>query len=184
MLPKPDISACSQSVKAEYPTSQQGRMKMTNSMINPKRAPEFLTVSAALVGMLLMALTACSPNYGRLQRSREVTRSFETYQILPHYKYYFSGPDSEPYAILGIHRSYELRSSLWKPVDLTTRKLKNWIYWMRDRQGFYANPYGFLILTPAGKQAGIWYSPHRTPVRFEENNGIVVRTPLPPPPHR
>ena len=136
-------------------------------------------------GLLMLifqtAFLGCAANYGSLRHSREVTHSFETYKILADYRYYYSGVDTEPNAIIGIDRRYQLCSKLWKEVDLTSTQLKSWIDRMQQTHEFPVSPSGSLILDPAGRQVGIWYSAwDNTIVKMEKDNHIVVHTPSPP----
>ena len=97
--------------------------------------------------------------YGKLERSREVTKKFETYQILPNHKYYFRGAKSRPTVIVGINETYELNLKLWVPVDPNSEDFRVII----DRvslqgMGRAVEPWGFRILDPAGNDVGVWYS--------------------------
>ena len=59
-----------------------------------------------LFSMIITVLSGCKmSNYGKLKSTPEVTRSFETYQILPNHKYYFRGVKSRPTVIVGINEN-------------------------------------------------------------------------------
>ena len=117
--------------------------------------------------------------FGKLQRDAEISRIFETYQILPNYKYYISAWGNIPYAIIGIHENYTLREGLWKEVDLTPQLLRSWVFQMEPIYGY--PPYGSNILDHKGNRLGVWYSSKQwTTVIMEENNGVAVFTPEPP----
>ena len=118
-----------------------------------------------------------SSRYGSFKQSREVDRIFETYEVLPDFCYYYSGPDAEPTAILGVHNDYCLRSRLWKKVDLTQPQLKAWVDLMSDHIDFAPMPRGFFVLDDRGREIGIFYSVDKTKVKIEEGNEIVVRMP-------
>jgi len=91
--------------------------------------------------------------------SREATEIWHTYEILPNYHYYYAGPDTQPFYIIGIDDRYKLISKLWKPVDLTSAMLKNWFNYFRPRVGGYNPlPYGAFITGPNGERIGLWYS--------------------------
>ena len=81
----------------------------------------------ALLLILLSTLTGCFQNYGRIKRTPEITKSFETYQALPEYRYYYYGTGSMPYAVIGIDRNYELRSRIWQEIDLTQNQLRKYV---------------------------------------------------------
>ena len=116
--------------------------------------------SAPILIVLLIILFGCAGNYGRLVRDAEVNKIFKSYQILPGHRYYFSGPDGRPDAIMGIHPNYTLETTQWTEMDLTEEKLKKLIDWInfhhRDNTRHY--PDGFLIQDHDGRRVGIWYS--------------------------
>lgn len=131
-----------------------------------------------LLAIIQTVVSGCAGNYGRLERSLEVNRLFETHGILPDHKYYYSGPDAKPDGIIAIHKSYSLRSRLWKPIDITSEQLKNRVESMTDYVGHSIELYGSKILDHFGKQAGIWYSPHnRTVIKLADHNHIIVHPP-------
>ncbi len=125
----------------------------------------------------LILLSGCAANYGGLRISGEVTRLFETYQVQTDYQYYYSGPESRPHAIMGIHRSYTLNSKLWKAVDISEAQLKSWVRSrMYGRLGI--SPRGYYIVDPDGKRIGIWYSMWgTTTVKIEGPGQVSVATP-------
>ena len=73
--------------------------------------------------------------------------------------YYYAGPDTRPFYIIGVDDRYKLISKLWKPVDLTPEMLKDWFNYFRPRVGGYNPlPYGAFINGPNGERIGLWYS--------------------------
>ena len=117
--------------------------------------------------------------YGKLERSREVTKAFETPRILPDHKYYIHGWSSVPYAIIGIRDKYKLRKGLWKDVEVTVPLLRSWISQMDNIYDY--PPYGSRILDHKGNQLGIWYSSKQwTTIIIEEENQIAIFTPEAP----
>ncbi len=125
----------------------------------------------------LILLNGCVANYGSLRPDGEVTRLFKTYQVQTEYQYYFSGPQSRPHAIMGIHRSYTLNSKLWKAVDISEEQLKSWVSSrMYGRLGI--SPKGYYIVDPDGKRIGIWYSMwDTTTVKIVGPGQVSVATP-------
>lgn len=139
--------------------------------------------------LVYLALILIAPNvnaldlvffkYGKLKRDREVNRIFQTYEILPDHKYYASGPDDIPYAIIGIQNEYNLRPGLWKKINLTTPLLRSWVSQMDNIYGY--PPYGSAILDHKKNPVGIWYSSKQwTTVIIEENNQVAVLVPEKP----
>jgi hypothetical protein len=138
----------------------------------------FLLVAVTLLPS--MAASIINFRYGKLERSRDVTRAFQTLKISDSYNYYVHGLGNIPYAIIGIDKNYTLREGLWKPVTLTPQKLRGWIRQMDIiYDGF--QPYGFDILDDNGKAIGIWYSSKQwTTVILEGERQVAVFTPEPP----
>jgi hypothetical protein len=117
--------------------------------------------------------------YGTLERSRDVTKKFETYQVLPDHTYYIHGWGSVPYAIIGIQNKFKLRKGLWKEVEITAPLLRSWVGQMDIIYGY--PPYGSRILDHKGNQIGVWYSSKQwTTVVIEEENQIAIFAPEAP----
>lgn len=139
-------------------------------------------VALPILVILLPAESASiiSFRYGKLERSKEITRAFETSQIPPDHDYYYSGQGNIPNAVIGIARTHRLRPGLWTPVKLTPQILRGWVRQMDIiYDGF--RPYGSRILDDSGKQIGIWYSSKQwTTIIMEDNNQVAVFTPEPP----
>ena len=78
--------------------------------------------------IVLAALSGCAmSNYGRLQSSPDITRAFETYQIMPGHTYYYRGTFSQPFVMVGINKNYELNSKLWLEVDPQSKDFRTLI---------------------------------------------------------
>lgn len=91
--------------------------------------------------------------------SHEATAIWYTYEVRSNYNYYYAGPDTRPFYIIGVDDRYKLKSKLWKPVDLTPEMLKDWFNYYRPRVGGYNPlPYGAFINGPNGERIGLWYS--------------------------
>jgi len=131
-------------------------------------------------GLLLVSvlISGCFENYGRLKHNAEVSRAFQTYQVEPDYKYYYYGRTNMPYAIVGIDRTYHMRSRVWREVDQDTEKFRKMIFWTWEdiRYAYQSNfTQGAYILDPEGKKVGIWYSGlWWAAIRFEDDRRIVV----------
>jgi len=117
-------------------------------------------------------------NFGILQLSTEVSQIFENYQVFPNYKYYFTGSETKPLAIMGINRNYTLVTQIWKETaDLNSEQLKRWVDQMLEFRP-PVRTYGAHILGADGEQVGIWYSPYNdSPVKMLADNQIEVIPP-------
>jgi hypothetical protein len=129
---------------------------------------------------LLICLTACIGSYGRLQRSSAVSSTFESHEVLADYRYYATGPEARPTAILAVQKQFTLKSRLWDPVEMTSARLKRMVDAMTDQLGFTTVIMGGVITDPEGRRAGLWYSPYSsTTIRFEPDNIMQVSLPSP-----
>ena len=131
-----------------------------------------------------MSTVACASlfmNYGRIDPSYEVTQAFEGYQVNPQYRYYVTGPDINPNAIMGLDRNYRLDpSTLWKEVDMSPGLMKELIRGMKAMVfGNQNGLYGFEILDDKGRPIGVWYSilQARTFLRMNSNGTVRIDTP-------
>jgi hypothetical protein len=130
--------------------------------------------------IVLLIISSCSGNYGRLLRNQQINEIFKTYRVLPDHRYYFSGPEGRPDAIMGIQRDYTLETTQWTEIDLTEKQLKKLIDWINfhhhSRTRYY--PYGYAILDHNGNQVGIWYSIWDwTTVRVEADKRVKIFPP-------
>ena len=146
----------------------------------PPRGMIYRIFLGALLLMLTAVFSGCSGNYGRLRLSSEVDNTFKDAVVLPDHKYYYSGSDVRPKAILAIHNSYTLRTRLWKEVEIDSQQLRKWILFMNDQFPEYATrTYGSRVVDPEGKQVGMWYSAwNRTPVKMLGANELAVYPPM------
>lgn len=143
--------------------------------------PELRKIITVICVFLILSSFGCaglhSGSYGKIAPDRNVTYAFETYQVNPDLIYYISGSDVYPHAIIGIDKSYTLKSELWKKREFTPETLKVLIEDMKDRvMEFYEILHGFDILDNAGNDIGDWYSilSATTTVRVEDHNVIII----------
>lgn len=142
-----------------------------------KRLPATL-VQCLTLWVILTVLAACAGSYGRIERSNDVGKLFERHEVLPDHRYFVTGPQANPNAILAVHRSYTLQPGLWRSVEMTPELLKRLVDAMTGQLGFTPAVMGASVTNPQGKQIGIWYSPYsQTAVRFEPDNVVVVSLP-------
>jgi len=134
--------------------------------------------------VILLGMISCSGslrNYGTINPSEEVTGDFERASVKTEWRYYVSGADLYPNAILGLRKDLQLDpGTLWKSVAMTPEKLKELVGDMRAKAftlGQYL--YGFELTTPQGAPIGAWYSmpTARTMVRLNEDGTVWIETP-------
>jgi hypothetical protein len=140
-----------------------------------------------LLLLLLLLLGGCAATTPREQQdllalSDEVREIFESNTVLPDHVYYYSGPEAEPEAIIGIHTSFTLQARYWHQVALTKEQLQSWNRRIDNTHRIRFAYEGARIMTPDGRQVGVWYSKfENTEICFPDEKTIIIYTPDPPP---
>lgn len=118
-----------------------------------------LVLPLIISGLLLISGCASSSHrFGKMISDDRVKQSFESFAVDPAYTYYYYGQRTFPQAVVGISKGYVLASEDWRPIDLTTGQLRDWIWLYAHRLPTDLKSYGSTILGPDGKPAGVWYS--------------------------
>ncbi|MEJ2641371.1 MAG: hypothetical protein P8010_17530 [Desulfosarcinaceae bacterium] len=135
------------------------------------------------VALLILSLEGCAAGrYGKFVYDEAVDKVFEDLTVLPDHRYYITGPDSRPDAIIAIDQRYTLKSKLWKPVEMTPQKLKHWVANPARRAQYYPYPYGRYIVSDDGQRIGLWYSLRDwrafATVKMLDDTTVQVSTPL------
>jgi len=137
-----------------------------------------IRVQFLLLCAIFMLLAACSGSYGRLVRSNDVGNLFERYELLPDHRYFITGPQASPKAILALSQPYTLQPGLWRPVEMTPELLKRLVDAMTGQLGFSPAIMGAIVTDPQGERIGVWYSLYsNTVIRFEPDNVVVISLP-------
>ncbi len=135
--------------------------------------------------LFLSGCAGTSHDRGNLVRAPEVSSNFEHGRILPDHTYYFSGPEAEPDAIIGIHNSYTFDRGYWKTANISEEKMAGWNRIIANQYRGRTRYSGYRITTPDGKPAGIWYGKYSfTVIKFPQPGTIVIYTPDPAPNER
>jgi len=139
------------------------------------------TASGAAVPTLVLAaalaLPGCAGRYGAARYDAGVERSFADAQVLPAHRYYTTGSDTAPDAILALREDRPLRSDLWREVTMTPELLAR----LTDRmQGTRTDgPGGRVLLDGRGGRIGVWYSFFApAPPRLLDDGGVVINPPI------
>ncbi|MBA4423346.1 MAG: hypothetical protein C0390_09670 [Syntrophus sp. (in: bacteria)] len=148
--------------------------------MNVKRSVRFYLLLAACLSAM-----ACTgqlfKNYGRINPTSETTRAFESYHVNADFRYYISGSDLYPNALMGLHRDYRLDpETLWKEVAMTPARMKEIVEDMKTKAAEYRLfQYGFEMSDDKGRPIGVWYSilSARTFLRMQENGTVRIDTP-------
>jgi hypothetical protein len=149
--------------------------------MNSRRNVRFcLLLMAGLTTIACAGLLAGTS--GQIDSSREVTLAFEGYSVNPTYRYYISGSDVFPNALIGLSRDYHLDpETLWKEVQMTPEEMKEIVDHMRAKasQTMLQFPQGFNLLDDKGRVIGVWYSliTARTFVQMKKDGIVRIDTP-------
>ena len=140
-------------------------------MINPLKIRSLLMM--LWVAFVLLALFACSGNYGKLRHSKEVGQAFRNYEMQDDYKYYFSGRAARPSAIVGIDPAFELNSPFWTPIAPDDFQRMVGILSVDD----FGILSGSYLMAPDDRVAGVWYSrTNLAAIKFEGNQVTIKIT--------
>ena len=135
--------------------------------------------------VMCLGTAACSgalfKAYGRIDPSTEVTVEVEGYHVNPDYRYYISGPDLNPNALMGLDKKYPLDpSASWREVEMSTAKMKEIVNGMKTKAFEHRMfQHGFVIFDNNGRPIGLWYSilEGRTFVRMNEDGTVRIASP-------
>ena len=138
-------------------------------------AAKLLCVTCAAV--LALALYGCAGRYGSIRWDNGVERVFSSAQVLPGHRYYTTGSETAPEAILALRDERPLRSDVWREVAMTPEILARLVDRMRASRDDY--PYGSVVLDEKGARIGVWCSYRRPlPVKLLDDGGVIVSPPL------
>jgi hypothetical protein len=141
------------------------------------------TVLFALV-FLLFAACAFGPSHFR--RSYNVSQKFEKYELLPGYRYYFSGHPHSLNAVVAIEKGYHLNSSHWQEIEMDGKELRRMVGNILNHPGseYNTEPNGAYIFDDRGKNIGVWYSVWMLPqLTFLSDREFTISRPMTVFPH-
>jgi len=150
-------------------------LKLTN--ISAKHCQSGLVIRLTLIFLIPTLFAGCFANYGTYRLSRDVAETFESLQLPAEYKYYYSGSEKSPDALMGLHRNYILKNDLWKETDMDRKVLNKWIDEI-NLIGYLSRADGRYILDLDDNIIGIYYSKWEGgPVRMESGRQVVIHLP-------
>jgi hypothetical protein len=133
------------------------------------------------VSLSTLACAGMFANYGRFNPSDAVTQVFNSYQVNKDYRYYISGPDLNPNALMGLDRSHQLDPrTTWREVQMTPEKMKEFVEGMNTKvKSQHEFQRGYEILDNNGRPIGVWFSimRARTFVSMQEDGTVRIDSP-------
>lgn len=131
----------------------------------------------AILALALSTAAGCAGNYGAIRWDAGVGQSFAAAEVLPAHRYYTTGSDTAPDAILALREDRPLRGSLWREVTMTPATLAKLVDRMRGTRN--EGPYGRVVLDGRGVKIGAWYSLFPpTPVKLLADGGVTINPPV------
>ena len=128
-----------------------------------------------MIVIILLSGCAAAKDFGRFEPDKKAGKTFEIYQVNPDYRYYITGSDTYPVAILALDKSYSMGNDLWKEVDMTPKSLKETVTLMKLKlwECCMEPPFGFLVYDPREKLIGMMYSYLGVGIAFQVKDHIV-----------
>lgn len=141
------------------------------------RRPFRPLMTGAAVLFLVAAVAGCTGRNGSIRYDAGVGLRFGSAQILPGYRYYTTGSETAPDAILALRDNCPLRGDGWREVPMTPEKLTLLVDRMRGTRD--SSPLGSVILDEKGNQIGVMCSYRKPPsVQLLDDGGVIVSPPF------
>ena len=112
----------------------------------------------AAIGFFLFSGCFATNYYGSLERSKDVSQAFETYQVFPSHRYYYLHMENNPFAVIALQNSYTLQNNLWSEFDPQSDKFEKVVGLIKDFPVYNFFPYGSYLMDSHGNQVGYFYS--------------------------
>ena len=126
-----------------------------------------------------ICFSGCAANHGQMRASLELTRAFEEGRPPPEYRYYATGRENLPNAVIGIDRKYQQQARFWREIDPESEDLSRAIQNLFPHLG--QDPRASYLLSPEGEIIGVYWSTiYWTTIRMGEGNEVYVLPPRPP----
>ena len=119
-----------------------------------------IVVVALFIGFMVFFISRSGENYGMINPSEAVTAAFESHRPAADLDYWFSGPESQPIAIIAVERRFRFDSAdHWMRVNEGEEPMKKLITGMQSRTlQLNRNLRGFEMVDQRGERIGEWYS--------------------------
>jgi hypothetical protein len=112
------------------------------------------------IGFILFFMSRSGETYGKLKPSESAAASLQSHGEAPDLDYYYSGPESNPLAIIGVEKKFRFDSAKhWMRIGPGQDSLKRLMDGMQSRAvQMNQNIRGFEIVDQRGERIGEWYS--------------------------
>jgi hypothetical protein len=135
--------------------------------------------AVALALSLALAGVGCAGRYGSMRLDARIAQDLGAAQVLPGHRYYTTGSELEPAAIVALREERPLRGA-WREIAATPALLAKLC---SEMQGTRLNlPDGAVILDDRGERIGVWYSylAFPPPPKLLDDGSVELTTPFVP----
>ena len=124
--------------------------------------------------ILVVFMAGCASDYGRLKKSDDVLIAFKNYEMLEDYRYFYSGRENKPSAIIGIRPEFKFDSRFWAEIENADsfKRQVDRMYPMTNWPEFAA-----YIHTSDGERVGVWFSGFNATVVKRDGDRLIVYSP-------
>lgn len=139
----------------------------------------FSITAVALAWSLSLVCAGCSGRYGSIRLDARVARDLSAARVLPGHRYYTTGSELGPAAIVAMREDRSLRGA-WREIAATPALLAKLSAEMQGTR--LAPPDGAVILDDRGERIGIWFSylSFPPPPKLLDDGGVELATPFVP----
>ena len=141
-----------------------------------------IIVGIIAVALLVIGIRQVGSHYGKIRPSQEVAQAYRNFRLNPNFKYYSSGSDVYPQAIIGIDKTWTLESDLWISRDLAAQNLRELVQNMQlQERESGVMLHGFDIYDNREAKIGDCFSASilHTPVKITGERRVIVFAPPP-----
>lgn len=132
----------------------------------------------AMAAVLAAATVAgCGGRHGAIRLDVAAQRGFEAAEVLAGHRYYTTGSENSPDAILALRSDRPLRGGRWREVPMTRETLARLVDRMRGTRN--DGPHGSVVVDDRGERIGVWLSwLSPLPVRLLDDGSVIVAPPV------
>jgi hypothetical protein len=125
--------------------------------------------------ILVVLMVGCAADYGRLNKSPEIVNAFKKYEMLADYRYFYSGRENKPSAIIGVAPEFEFDPRSWTELPTDAQAFRRQVERLYPMDS--AVEFGAYIVTPDGRRAGVWFSEMSSTVIKLDGDRLIVYSP-------
>jgi hypothetical protein len=125
--------------------------------------------------ILVVLMVGCASDYGRLNKSPEIVNAFKNYEMVDSYRYFYSGRENKPSAIIGIRPEFKFESRFWTEIPGDAQAFRRQVERLYPMDS--AVEFGAYIVTPDGRRAGVWFSEMSSTVIKLDGDRLIVYSP-------